>query len=184
MPELTPLTALGGKTARIETLKGVRLIERPDIALASVAWRRDGGEADAHLGRALDMDVPGPRAFVTAAMTVFWTARAQWMVEAPIETHEDLAADLKSRLGARASVVEQTDAWTCFDLSGANLVAVMELLTNLDIRRMAPGTAERTSIHHLGAFVLVRGDRISIYGPRSSAGSLHHAICTAIEAAL
>lgn len=184
MHDLTPLTALGGKTARIDTVKGATCTEVPGVALASVAWRRGSEPGPDGLGGALRMEVPGPGGFTADDFTVFWTGPDQWMVEAPHGTHEDLAADLKGRLGDRASVVEQTDAWTRFDLAGEGLPAVLELLSNLDTRRMPEGSAQRTSIHHLGCFLLIRPDRASVYGPRASAGSLHHALVAAMRAAL
>ena len=110
----------------------------------------------------------------------------QWMVGAPFDTHEDLAAQLKSRFGDTASVVEQTDAWVCFDLRGDGIDDVMEFLCAINIRAMQTGDATRTVIHHLGCFVIRRdpANWVRILGPRASAGSLHHAIFTAITSAL
>lgn len=184
MPDLTPLTALGGRTPRIDTVKGVTCTEVPGVALASVAGRLRTDAPAQILADALDMEMPGPGKFTAGGLTVFWTGPDQWMVEAPHGTHEEIAADLKARVGDRASVVEQTDAWVRFDLTGDDLVPVLELLTNLDTRRMGPGSAQRTRIHQLGCFLLVRADRVSLYGPRASAGSLHHAVVTAMAAAL
>jgi sarcosine oxidase subunit gamma len=108
------------------------------------------------------------------------------MVGAPFETHEDLAERLKHRFGPTASITEQTDAWCCFDLRGDGMEAVLELCCNLNIRAMKTGDATRTSIHHLGCFVLRRdpADWVRILGPRSSATSLHNALKTAMISAL
>lgn len=184
MHDLTPITALGGRTPRIDTVRGVTCTEVPGVALASVAGRLHTDPPAEILAEALGMEMPGPGRFATDGLTAFWTGPDQWMVEAPHGTHEDLAADLKARLGDRASVVEQTDAWARFDLTGGDLFPVLELLSNLDTRRMDAGSAQRTQIHHLGCFLLIRSDRVSLYGPRASAGSLHHAIVTAMAAAL
>lgn len=60
---------------------------------------------------------------------------------------------------------------------------VVELLCPINVRQMTTGDAQRTSIHHLGCFVLRRdpSDWVRILGPRASAGSLHHAIVTAMR---
>lgn len=184
MHDLTPITALGGKTPRIDTVKRVTCTEVPGVALASVAGRLRTDPPSEILAETLGMEMPGPGRFETDGLTAFWTGPDQWMIEAPHGTHEELSADLKSRLGDRVSVVEQTDAWAKFDLTGDDLLPVLELLSNLDTRRMGPGSAHRTQIHHLGCFLLIRSDRVSLYGPRASAGSLHHAIVTAMVAAL
>lgn len=184
MHDLTPITALGGRMPRIDTVKGVTCTEVPGVALASVAGRLHTDPPADILAEALGMEMPGPGRFVSDGLTAFWTGPDQWMVEAPHGTHEELAADLKSRLGDRISVVEQTDAWARLDLTGDDLFPVLELLSNLDTRRMAAGSAQRTQVHHLGCFLLIRADRVSVYGPRASAGSLHHGIVTAMVAAL
>ena len=108
------------------------------------------------------------------------------MAGAPIDSHEDLAAQLKTRMGETASITEQTDAWVCFDLQGDRMEDVVELLCNINIRAMKTGDATRTSIHHLGCFVLRRdpANWVRILGPRASAGSLHHALLTAMKSAL
>jgi len=49
-------------------------------------------------------------------------------------------------------------------------------LCALPIRQMGAGDANRTRIEQIGCFVLHHGDRISVLGPRASAGSLYHAL--------
>ncbi len=188
MHDLAPLTALGGTAPREDSHGGVTLTENPGLALASVTARR-GHEAACrdHLAALLEGEAPGPgRSRLHDPEAAFWMAPDQWMVGAPYATHEDLAERLSARFGATASVTEQSDAWVCFDLRGAGVEAVMELCCNANVRAMVTGDAVRTSIHHLGAYVL-RCDPAShlrILGPRASAGSLHHALLTAMRAAL
>ena len=133
------------------------------------------------------IDAPSPEVgrWEGAKICAFWAGADQWMVEAPFDSHEGLADQVKDTLGNAASVTEQTDAWTRFDLDGSDIPAVLELLCQLDLRKMTEGRAARCSIHHIGCFVLCRtSESFSIYGPRSSAGSLHHAILTAMRSAL
>jgi len=186
--DLTPITALGDNVPRVNTVKSVTLSENPGLALASVAARIGHEETcRKHLGDLLEGDAPGPgKCRLHDPEAAFWMGPDQWMVGAPFETHEDLAAQLKTRLGQSASVTEQSDAWACFDLRGDGVEAVVELCYNINIRAMESGDAVRTSIHHLGCFVLRRdpSDWMRILGPRASATSLHHALLTAMNAAL
>ncbi len=186
MHDLTPITALGGSAARSDTIAGLTLTERPDVALASVAARLGQETATrAAVGTLIGTEAPGPGHLAGGEVRAFWIGPDQWMIEAPFATHENIATILRAVTGPAASVTEQTDAWTRFDLSGEDLVPVLELLSNLDHRRMASGHATRTTIHHLGCY-LVRSaaNTASIYGPRASAGSLHHAILGAMGAGL
>ena len=109
------------------------------------------------------------------------TAR-DWMVEAPISSHDDIAAILKPLFGETASLTEQTDAWARFRVTGADLPVMFERLCSADVRATSAGAAIRTVIEHLGAFLLViADDRIEILSARSSAASLLHALATAAE---
>ncbi len=185
MHSLTPITALGGQTVRVDTIGNAELRENDGLALASVHGRL-GHEAvcRAHLSDLLDGRLPAVgKAVLRDPEAAFWTGPDQWMVGAPFASHEELASQLKARFGETASITEQTDAWACFDLQGGAMEDVMELLCSINIRQMATGDAQRTSIHHLGCFVLRRdpSDWVRILGPRASAGSLHHAIVTAMR---
>lgn len=188
MHSLSPITALGGTTPRIDTMAKLTLSENPSLALASVTARADHTSAcRAHLKALLGSDAPAPgKACLHDPELAFWTGSDQWMIVAPFESHEDLAARLKARFGETASITEQTDAWACFDLRGDGIDAVMELLCAVNIRKMYTGDAARTVIHHLGCFVIrmAPASELRILGPRASAGSLHHAIFTAITSAL
>ncbi|MGC3937635.1 sarcosine oxidase subunit gamma [Roseobacter sp. EG26] len=186
MHDLTQITALGGSDAETFSVAGVTCREVPEVALASVAARM-GKESltCAAVKKAIGVDAPDIARFAEASLCAFWTGPDQYMVEAPFETHEDIAAHIKSLTKDNASVTEQTDGWTRFDLTGAGVRDVFELLCALNIRDSQPGSAQRTSIHHLGCFALCRAEEtFSIYGPRASAGSLQHAIHTAMKAAL
>lgn len=185
---LKPVTALGGSGPRTDTLGALTIAERPDVALASLARRRDRDAAlAAAAAHALGVALPDVSGWVgREPFGVFWTGPGQWMVEAPHDTHEDLAATLKAAVGDAASVTEQTDAWVRFDVSGGTVAALFERLCPLDVARMAPGTAQRTTIEHLGCFVVRRAADpwFSVLGPRFSAVSLHHALLTAARSIL
>ena len=188
MHDLTAITALGGIAPQVDTVGEVTLSEVPDVALASVAARlRKEATCVAQLKAFLGGPPPqAGRAKLGEPYAAVWLGPDQWMLSARFETHQDIAAQVKTKLGDTASVTEQTDAWCCFDLTGPNVRAVLELLCNIDLLRFETGHATRTSIHHLGCLVvcLDKGQSVRILGPRASAGSLHHAITTAMASAL
>ena len=187
MHDLVAITPLGGQDAREDRVGPVTLSEVPGWALASVAARLGQETAcAAALKKALGLAAPDVGGVaVGAALTAFWTGPDQWMVEAPHDSHEDLAAQLKSTLGECASVTEQTDGWCRFDVSGDGVGQGFERLCNVNLGALEDGSVTRTSIEHLGCFLVCRkaGHHLSVIGPRSSAGSLHHALLTAMRSA-
>lgn len=185
VPAMTPLTPLGGQTPRVVTHGPVTLSENTDIAIASYSARL--GQEDAakrNLAGFIGADVPLPGQAHGGEIGAFWSAVDQWVVLAPHHSHEDLAAQLVACAGGSATVTEQNDAWCRFDLTGDGLADVFERLCPVNVRRCQGGEATRTSIDHLGCFlIVVAPDTITVLGPRSSAGSLHHALFTAMISA-
>jgi sarcosine oxidase subunit gamma len=98
---------------------------------------------------------------------------------------DDLAGDLASRFGSRASVTEQSDGWAVFDLTGERLDAVLERLCNVDPVALGAGRVVRTVIEHIPAFVIAiapGGDYCLLCG-RSYAVSFAHVVETAMASA-
>jgi len=91
---------------------------------------------------------------------------------------------LQAKLDGTASITEQTDAWVVFDLAAPDLAPLLERLCNLDFPAATDGHATRTVIDHLGCYLIrhARGS-VRLFGPRSSADSLLHALKTAALAA-
>lgn len=186
MHDMAPLCALSSAEPHTNTVAGVTLTETPDHVFASVAARLGQESACAdRLGTLLGANAPGVEAWVRSdPMSAFWMAPDQWMVIAPFASHEDLAAQLKQRFGTTASITEQTDAWVCFDMQGDGVERVMQLCANFDIETMPVGSATRSVIHYMGVYVLRSApDALTVLGGRSSAGSLHHALLTAMKSA-
>lgn len=179
MHDLTPTPALGAAT---QTIGSVTIAENSGVALASVAARNGRADACAKVLKAILGAAPDPgKAVLHDPETGFWMGPDQWMICAPMDTHEDIAEQLKDKFGDAASVTEQSGAWVVFDVTGAGMADMCEILCNIPIRKMAAGDVQRTMIHQLGCFVL-RGsdaDHIRIHGPRASAQSLHHALTLA-----
>ncbi|NBZ86237.1 sarcosine oxidase subunit gamma [Stagnihabitans tardus] len=173
---MKPLTALGKAEPLRETIGPWELVERVDVALASVAPRR-GREAEVSAAAAkAGVPVPGvARAAEGEVFASFWLTPDMFMVEAPFASHEDIRPKLLAILGDGASVTEQTDAWVRFDLTGAGLERVFQKLCNVDLGAAPEGFATRTVIEHMGCY-LIKRNGVTLYGARSMAGSLHHAI--------
>lgn len=188
MHKLKPMTALGASAAQRLQFAGLTITEREDQALASLSARLGQVEACNQAARAVfGADLPAPGQGVPGtSFGIFWMGPDQWMVTAPLERHEDLAAEVKRAVGTAGSVTEQTGGWCRFDLKGNRLGAVLERLCNVDFENMAQGAVTRSRLEHLGCFVwcLTPGNEVAILGPRSSAGSLHHALVTAAKSAL
>ena len=187
MHNLKATTALGGNEPQTDTIGSLTITECPDWAIASVAARRGCEKTNVTaFKKALGFAFPKPMQITgKAGITAFWTGPDQCFVEAPIGGDEDLSNRLADALQKTASVTEQTDGWVRFDLAGAGCSDVLERLCILDTRAMGKATVSRTSLEHSGCFILCRAsDHFSVYGPRSTAASIHHALVTAAKSAL
>ncbi|MDE2445472.1 MAG: sarcosine oxidase subunit gamma [Alphaproteobacteria bacterium] len=178
---LAAQTALGEAVAQSWTIGDYSIAERFDIALASLATRRGREKDVTKTASALKLPLPSPsQSSQGATYGAFWLSPQQWMVEAPFASHEDIATILKSRFGEAASITDQTDSWVRFDVSGSALEKLFERLSCADLAMAEPGFATRTVIEHLGCYLVKRAlNLITVYGPRSSARSLLHALETA-----
>lgn len=185
MHDLEPLTPLGSAEPIVEHYGPITLTEVTDAALVSVTARL-GREAETEslLARMLGGSSPQAGHLSGSDMAAFWMGPDQWMVEAPIAAFEDLAAHVAVLAMGAASVTGQTDAWCRFDLTGDGLADVFERLCCANTRAFTGGEAVRTTIDHLGCFLVCRAPgAVSVLGPRSAAGSLHHALVTALRSA-
>lgn len=186
MPDLVlkPLTALGHDAPLSESLGPWTLTERADVALASLAPRRGRAEDVARAAAAAGIALPSPAmSAMGAVFGSFWMTPEMWMIEAPFDSHSDIRAHLLGLFGDAASITEQTDAWVRFDLSGENLPHLFEKLANFDLATAPEGAATRTVIEHMGCYLVKRSaTQVTIYGGRSSAQSLHHALKLAAQA--
>ncbi len=185
---LKAISPLGGHESREDAFTGLLIREVTDRALASLAARQGSEDAvksaaAAYLGGSLPEAASWSAAGEFAA---WWMGPDLWMVSAPHDSHELLAGELKQAVGEAGSVVEQTDGWCCFGMEGARCFDVLERLCNANVRAGKAGGATRTSMEHLGVFLLCHepGQRYSVIGPRSSAGSLHHALVSAAKSVI
>jgi sarcosine oxidase subunit gamma len=182
-PYLAPLTALGDNEPVTETISGITIHENPGFAIASVAARmKQVMELNTKLEVVLGGPLPDPgKAVIEDGYTAVWTGVEQWFFLAPYSDHPDFAAEIKAIVADSASVTEQTDGWVIFEVTGDNLVSLLERICNLNAKAMVTGDATRCLIEHLGCLIICHesGRNISVLGPRSSANSLHHSLVTA-----
>lgn len=188
MHNLKAITPLGGTSPQIDRFDGLVISEIADRALASIAARQ-GREAEcrAAVQETLGLVLPKLAKWSTdGAFMAWWMGVDLWMIDADHADHELLAAHVKTAVGVTGSVAEQTDGWCRFDVSGARAMDVFERLCNLNLRAAGSGDAYRASIEHLGCFVLCleAGVQYAVIGPRSSAGSLHHALVTTAQSVI
>ncbi len=172
------LTALGHDAAEVVAIGPYRITERFDVALASIAVRREQDKGFAAAAKKAGVPLPGASSHEAGKVfSAFWATPEMWFVEADFATHEDIVAQLKPVFGETASITEQTDAWVRFDVAGADLPALFERLTNVDLTQRPDGFATRTVMEHLGVYLIKRSaTEVVLYGPRSSAQGLLHAL--------
>lgn len=188
MTKLQEITPLGGTDPIINTFEGLVISEVTDRALASLSSRLGKETSLAKvmvsiLGESLpDVGKSAGKAGVTA----FWMGQDIWMLSAPFGSHENLASIVKLIVGNTGSLAEQTDGWCRFDLAGERCHDVLERLCNANSRSMQAGDVVRTQLEHLGCFVWCTetNGSFAVICPRSSAGSLHHALVTAARSAI
>ena len=181
---LKPLNALLGADPRSETVGAVTISENAGIALASLATRRGQADRVAAVAKGMGLDLPGPgRASLSAQYAALWLGPDQWLVMGTGDADQDIAGALEATFGPAASITEQTGGWVCLDVTGPILPALFERLCAVDSAAMKPGHGTRTVIEHLGCYVIcIDAARFRLFGPRSSAASLHHALTTAARA--
>ncbi|MDO5369349.1 sarcosine oxidase subunit gamma [Paracoccus sp. (in: a-proteobacteria)] len=181
VPDLSPLCATGGSAPAEARHGALSVRENPELALASVARRGDAPEPSP-----FGLSLPGPGGWTASGdVSAFWTGPDQWMVEG----HGLADTDFAARVAADcpdASVTEQTDGFVAFEIRSAKgerpITDLLAKLVNLDPLRLQPGSAARTGLEHLGVFVIRRApDGLAVIGMRSAAGSLWHALETAIS---
>jgi sarcosine oxidase, subunit gamma len=173
---LKPLTAFGSETPKSLVIGDYRIVERFDVALASLTTRRGHEKKVAKAANAAKLPLPPPTCAEEGNIFgAFWLSTDQWMIEAPFLTHEDISEHLKAIFGDAASITEQTDAWVRLDISAPQLQPLLERLCNVDLATASVGFATRTVIEHIGCYIIFRSaNTVTLYGPRSMAGSLIH----------
>ena len=181
---LNPISSLGNTEQISKEVGAYTISEVTAYSLASYSLRK-GSENDAKkkLEQFIGSSLPDVMDSNFGKISSFWIGPSQWLIEAPIEIHEDLASELSEVSVGKASITEQTDAWCRFDLKGSELATPLSLLCNVDVPSFKGGEVTRCQMDHLGCFLICRDRKnITILGPRSAADSLYHAIIAALKA--
>jgi sarcosine oxidase subunit gamma len=184
MHDLAPLYPLGGHSPQIDVYNRISLTENADFAYASIAAHAGcNGKLNDNALKMIGVALPSPGQMTNKSdMTAIWSGPDQWMIEAPMHSHETMADHLGKKLAGIAAVTEQNDAYARFDLTGELCVDVLERLCAVNTRQMKPNTATRATIEHIACFILHRSTgNFSILGARSSANSLHHNLTNSIN---
>lgn len=176
MGKLKPLMALGAERARSASLATLEIHENENLALASLAMRRETVEP-----QPFGLNLPGPGCWIAGQeVAVFWTGPGQWMIEAQGRADEDFAANLKEAAPG-CSVTEQTGGWVAVEIMSVAgtepIETLLAKLINIDLADFGPGRATRTVLEHLTCFVVRRSEtHVAVLGARSSAAALWHAL--------
>ena len=183
MPNLTAVSPLGFTTPHKDTVGAYTISEVADRAMASVTARKESAAAVKNiLAKILNQPAPEAGGFCAGEIEAFWIGQSQWMLAAAFDEYEDIVASFAGTFKGKASLTEQTDGWCRFAINGPNLERLCSLLCAIDMRGFIAGKSARTTIEHIGCFILrYTDDQIHIIGPRSSAASLHHAISAAAK---
>ena len=153
---------------------GLTIVERTDIAFASVIARRDQrGTLATACNTAFGLAPPdGPRRVTVGALTFAGTGPGQWIASS--QTEPNLAARLRAVIGPFAAVTDQSDSRLVLQLSGANVRDVLSKGVPLDLH---PGVFNVGDVAvTLVAYMGVQIDRLDeaswqLTAPRSTAGS-------------
>jgi len=179
---LNPISPLGNRDPISKEVGSYTISEVTAYSLASYSLRKGSEDyAKKKLEQFINSPLPDVMNSKFGEISSFWIGPSQWLIEALVEIHDDLASELSEISMGKASVTEQTDAWCRFDLKGSDLATPLSLLCNVDVPSFKGGEVTRCQMDHLGCFLICRDIKnITILGPRSAAESLYHAIIAAL----
>ena len=143
-----------------------RLSEVTHASILSIA-PYDGAEAAVSkaLEAAIGARLPAVgRSVEGVKCEVLWTGRGQYFVLGRALPHLD------------AAVTDQSDAWACVALDGAEAEAVMARLCPLDLRALKEGHVARSLIGHMQAIIIRRANGYELMVFRSMAQTLVHEV--------
>ncbi len=152
---LPSLSAFGpfmrrGRHGRATGAAGVTVIERANVAIASVAARkRQTAALAAQVAERTGLDLPvTPRLVTKDHISFLWTAPGQWLAMADGEDGTHFALELAQDLGALAAVTDQTDGRGIVVISGPHVRSVLAkgCMLDLDSRVFKVGDTAITPI--------------------------------------
>lgn len=176
---LQPAPPLGGADISIV---GNRIRERADIAIVSLAVRRDG-ESDLaqELKSSFSLNMPqGTRSSVSGEVRLLRSGVDQMLLlKERADSRE--AADIEAKLAGTCYTTDQTHAMAVLEISGPLTLAALERICPLDLHesRFPENCCGRTLMEHMSATIIRLGaGRYLLLAASSSAASFLHAVET------
>ena len=157
--------------------------QRSGFALATVMARK--GADPSAIGAALGVKLrDGPTCSTGAGLVLLGTGHGSWLAYSEIAP-ADWAAGLRERLGALASVSDQSGGYAIFRLSGPGARTLLQRGASIDFHpaAFAADAVAATVIAHIGVVIQHIGDAptYEILLFRSFAGSFRHWLDTTIK---
>jgi len=180
--KLTRAAILGGHD---RTIGGIRLRERPDLALVSLALPRDReAEAKLAIGSAFGLTIPDPGQSVSnGTHRLMWMAPDRMMLVFPDDAPLAEPA-IKAMLKDGCYSTNQTDGWVVLSISGPDVREALGRICPVDLHESAfpAGAVARTVMERMGAMVLREGKgSFLMFSASSSAVSFLRVVETAIR---
>ena len=173
-------SSLGGADI---TIGDNSIVERPELALVSVAIPLDGEEKLSEaMHKAWGLPIPKPRlSLVKDEMRALSTAPDQLLLIFP-HTTPDAEPFIQKKLAGAGYTTDQTDVWTVLEISGPDVIASLERLCPLDAPGMPINGSARTVMEHMGAMIVrTAPDGFLLLSASSSARSFLHAVETSLR---
>ncbi len=185
--KLNPITALSGAKHNYD---GVSVSEVSGRSIVSIACPKGGSKAlGAAVKKAYKVDMPKPgnsNVSKSDNARIAWTSADQSFV---IFDDQGVypAEHVKKKTADKGYYTDQSDSWTMIQVSGPRSREALERIcpVNLHPKTFKTNMIARTSMEHLGAFIICDGkDSYTLMSARSSAGSFLHAIETSVTKTL
>ncbi|MEM6306971.1 MAG: sarcosine oxidase subunit gamma family protein [Pseudomonadota bacterium] len=156
------------------TMGQVQVTEVTGLSLTTLAPYR-GKDAVGALKDAHGLEWPGPNGTSGTVDRAVWFGHSHILLMGPLPDPS---------LSDSCAIVDQSDAWTVVDVTGAMARDVLARLTPMDLRDAAfpVGAAARTELQHMqGCVIRIGGDQYRLMVFRSMAHTLVHDLKTAME---
>ncbi len=181
-----------------EPLQAVAILAGEDLVLDSCSVRvlsmnimsfampRGQKTAVAKGLKTLGLSLPtAPKIFIKDGVYIVQTQPDQWFFISGAPPKKQTEKQALKQISALGYCTDQSHGWVGVELSGADVLSVLERLCPLNLSResFAINASARTSLDHLGVLMIRLGDnRFYLFSAASSAESFLHGIKTAILA--
>jgi sarcosine oxidase subunit gamma len=168
--------AIPGRSGRSAGPAGLTIAER-GMAAANVIARRGQAEAcAAAVAASYGVTLPtGPRRAASGAVAFAGVGPGRWIATAEGEAAVGFVAQLRSRIGTVAAIMDQSDARLVVDLSGPRVRDALAKGVAVDLhpRVFKVGDVATTLVAHIGVQIEMLDDSpiYRLAAPRSMAGS-------------